>query len=359
MIDFGDPVNNKRKGSSKTKKPQSPIERYREGSVKTLGKLIASKNKIKSPEEQTAAYKKFVNEYLDAFERFFKEIAIKLYIIEFALPRMDELVESNDVIPEDPIDAYLDMIDYAQFKVWLKTYQDLQPINLYMSQMLGLTVPFFREVEKHCIMLDVFEKWFGVKIESDTFVLKKYFPRWRGNVSKLFRLRDDYTIHNRASFSINFDKLIELFINADVFIFAAVNYIAKKLMEKTQIIDKRTLKGVPDSLPDPLAQMAEKYLIDKKKLASHPEIEIRVTKRQGKYYISEWRTDEQSFSGEPIEFLIARISRVPGKKDMWQIAQMMNDMKWHNLGEEYQGSFEHCLELIIKDPDGYFWSSES
>lgn len=115
------------------------------------------------------------------------------------------------------------------------------------------------------------------------------------------------------------------------------------------------IAGIPDSSPDLLAQKAQNYLIRNMKIPKHLGITIRVTKKQGRYYVSEWRFGNQSFSGEPIEMPIARISPIKGKKDQWQLAWMMRDLRWHNLDEEYRGTFEYCLKMIVEDPDCCFW----
>jgi len=113
--------------------------------------------------------------------------------------------------------------------------------------------------------------------------------------------------------------------------------------------------GVSDSPDDMRAQWLQKYILEKKNVPEHLGITIRVIKKHGRYYVSEWRTGKQSFSGKPTESHIARISSVPGKKDRWELAWMPGDMKWHSLGKEYQGIFEHCAKLIIHDPNHYFW----
>lgn len=115
------------------------------------------------------------------------------------------------------------------------------------------------------------------------------------------------------------------------------------------------LADVPDNSPDPLAQWAQDYLIKGMNTPEYLGITIRITKKQGRYYVSEWRVGEQAFSGKPEETPIARISPVRGKKSEWQLAWMRRDLKWHNLDEDYQGSFEYCLRLIIEDPDCCFW----
>lgn len=84
-------------------------------------------------------------------------------------------------------------------------------------------------------------------------------------------------------------------------------------------------------------------------------ITMRVIKKQGRYYVSEWRVKEQSFSGKPTESHIARMSPIRNKKNQWQLAWMPGDMKWHNLGKEYCGTFEYCAGLIINDPGRCFW----
>ncbi len=113
--------------------------------------------------------------------------------------------------------------------------------------------------------------------------------------------------------------------------------------------------GVPESSNDLLAQGAQDYLIRGMKVPEHLGITIRVTKKQGRYYVSEWRVGKQTYRGTPEEMSIARISPIRGRKSTWQLAWMMRDLKWHNLDETYRGSFEHCLKLIIEDPDCCFW----
>jgi hypothetical protein len=112
---------------------------------------------------------------------------------------------------------------------------------------------------------------------------------------------------------------------------------------------------VPDNSDDPLAQKAEQYLINEKRVPEHKGITIRVTKKQSRYYVSEWRVGKQSFSGQPVEHAIARISPVKGKKDQWQLAWMRSNRKWYDLGDGYCGSFEYCLEMIVEDPFCCFW----
>jgi len=115
------------------------------------------------------------------------------------------------------------------------------------------------------------------------------------------------------------------------------------------------IADVPDGSPDILAQLAQNYLIKEKNIPEHLEITIRVTKKQGRYYVSEWRSGKQSFTGKPVEHPIARIAPVRGKKGEWQLAWMRKDLRWHNLDEEYRGSFEYCLKMIVEDPDCCFW----
>ncbi|RKX69807.1 hypothetical protein DRP53_07060 [candidate division WOR-3 bacterium] len=112
---------------------------------------------------------------------------------------------------------------------------------------------------------------------------------------------------------------------------------------------------VPDSSSDPMAQKAEKYLLKNMKIPEHLGITIRVTKKGGRYYVSEWRTGKQSFTGKPVEHPIARIAPIRGKGDEWQLAWMGKDLKWQNLDETYRGTFDYCLKMIIEDPGGFFW----
>jgi len=116
-----------------------------------------------------------------------------------------------------------------------------------------------------------------------------------------------------------------------------------------------TFSGVPDTSQDPLARWAQEFLIKSMNTPEHLGITIRVTKKQGRYYVTEWRVGKQSFRGKPEDTPIARISLIRSKKGQWQLAWMKRDLKWHNLDETYQGSFEYCLKLIIKDPDCCFW----
>ncbi len=114
-------------------------------------------------------------------------------------------------------------------------------------------------------------------------------------------------------------------------------------------------ESVHNDSTDLLAQKAKKYLNQAMKIPKHLDIKIKVIKKQGRYYVSEWRSGKHTFSGIPVESPIARLSRVPGKKELWQLAWMRANRKWYNLGKEYQGSFERCLELIVADPDHCFW----
>lgn len=114
-------------------------------------------------------------------------------------------------------------------------------------------------------------------------------------------------------------------------------------------------KGVPPNSDDLLAYRAQQYVVMAKHVPEEKGITIRVIKKQGRYYVSEWRVGPQSFSGLPTDSPIARISRVKGKRDRWRLAWMMRDLQWHDLGDEYEGSFEDCLSLIVNDPEGFFW----
>jgi len=132
----------------------------------------------------------------------------------------------------------------------------------------------------------------------------------------------------------------------------------KKMNEKEQADKSRDFlkkAGVPDGSDDQRAQWLQKYLIEKMKVPEHIGITIRVTKEGGCYYVSEWRTGEQSFSGKTIKGLIARLSPIEGESDLWQLAWMRSDRRWYDLGEEYRGRFEYCASLILKDPDHFFW----
>jgi hypothetical protein len=96
-------------------------------------------------------------------------------------------------------------------------------------------------------------------------------------------------------------------------------------------------------------------MLEKMKVPEHLGITIRVIQKQSRYYVSEWRTGRQSYSGKPVEHPIARISPIKGRPGRWQLAWMRKDMKWHNLDAEYRGTFEQCAELIVEDPDHCFW----
>ena len=113
--------------------------------------------------------------------------------------------------------------------------------------------------------------------------------------------------------------------------------------------------GVPDGADDLRAQWLQKYMLEKNKVPEHLGITIRVTKKQNRYYVSEWRTGRQTFSGETIEHPIARLSPIRGKSDQWQLAWMRSDGRWHDLDKTYRGTFEYCADLIVKDPGGCFW----
>lgn len=113
--------------------------------------------------------------------------------------------------------------------------------------------------------------------------------------------------------------------------------------------------GVPDGSDDLQAQWLQHFLIKRKKVPEFMGITIRVTKKMGRYYVSEWRVGRQSYSREPIEHPIARISPIKGKPGRWQLAWIRRDMKWHNLDAEYRGTFEQCAAMIIEDPDHCFW----
>jgi hypothetical protein len=114
--------------------------------------------------------------------------------------------------------------------------------------------------------------------------------------------------------------------------------------------------GVPENSMDLLAQKAQHFLIEKKRVPEHMGITIRVTKNMGRYYVTEWRTGGQAFRGGIEDTPIARISPLKGKKGIWRLAWMKRDLKWHNLdGDEYQGTFDECLQTIVEDPDCAFW----
>jgi hypothetical protein len=113
--------------------------------------------------------------------------------------------------------------------------------------------------------------------------------------------------------------------------------------------------GVPDGSDDERAQWLQKYLIEKMNVPENLGITIRVKKKRGRYYVSEWRTGQQSFSGKTIKHPIARLSPVADEPDQWQLAWMRSNRRWYNLGEEYRGPFEYCAHLILKDPDHCFW----
>lgn len=118
---------------------------------------------------------------------------------------------------------------------------------------------------------------------------------------------------------------------------------------------EQALRSVPPGSDDPRARQAEQYLIRGKNIPEDRGITLRVTKKQGRYYVTEWRTGAVTFHGGTVDTPIARISPVRGMADQWELAWMMRDLKWHNLGEDYRGSFERCLELIVEDPDCCFW----
>ena len=118
---------------------------------------------------------------------------------------------------------------------------------------------------------------------------------------------------------------------------------------------QQMLQNVPVSSTNTRARQAEQYLIRRKNVPENRGITLRVTKKQGRYYVTEWMTGPMSFLGRTVDTPIARIAPVHGTKDSWQLAWMKRDLKWHNLGEEYRGSFERCLELIVEDPDCCFW----
>lgn len=126
-------------------------------------------------------------------------------------------------------------------------------------------------------------------------------------------------------------------------------------LRRSRDVTKQTLQGVPSDSDDPRARQAERYLIRRMNIPEDRDITLRVTKKQGRYYVMEWRTGAFTFLGQTVDTPIARISRVRGKKDLWELAWMRRDLKWHNLGEEYRGTFERCLELIVQDPDCCFW----
>jgi len=114
--------------------------------------------------------------------------------------------------------------------------------------------------------------------------------------------------------------------------------------------------NVPESSRDLFAQKAQRFLMEKMNVPEEQGITIRVTKNRGRYYVTEWRTGEQSVWGGLEDTPIARISPVKDEKGKWQLAWMKRDLKWHNLiGYEYRGSFEQCLETIVEDPDCAFW----
>ena len=115
------------------------------------------------------------------------------------------------------------------------------------------------------------------------------------------------------------------------------------------------LSGIPDGSDDLQAQWAQHYLIKEKKVPEFMGITIRITKKMGRYYVSEWRVGRQSFTGKPVESHIARIASVKGKKNQWQLAWMRKDMRWHDLGWLYRGTFEQCIKTIIEDPEHCFW----
>jgi hypothetical protein len=359
MVDIKDSDNSKRVRSSKAEKQASSIEQYRKKTHETLERFISRKN-AKTRDTRMAARKEFVIEYVNTLEQYFKDIAQKIYEADTILQKMQDIrdTKDNDVINKTELGH---AVEDDVFLIWLQTRQDLIAIERNMSWLLGLCVSFLTEVGKHSIEFTetknrtAFEEWFDIKMKSNYFILKHYFPGWGSNVSKLFKLRARYSIQNKARINLGIMKLGELFRNADAFVFAANDYIGKKLEEKYTTPRTYTVADVPEGSSDPQAHMAQQYIVKKKKIFQHQGITIRVMKRQGKYYVSEWRFGDQSLSGMPTESPIARISPIKGKKDQWQLAWMMRDIKWHSLGDDYQGSFQRCLELIIEDPDGFFW----
>ena len=113
--------------------------------------------------------------------------------------------------------------------------------------------------------------------------------------------------------------------------------------------------GVPDGSDDQRARWLQEYLVEKMKVPEYEGITIRVKKERNRYYVSEWRTGKQSFTGKAFEHAIARLSPIKDEPGQWQLAWMRSDRRWHNLNEEYRGVFEWCAYLIVQDSDGCFW----
>jgi hypothetical protein len=110
--------------------------------------------------------------------------------------------------------------------------------------------------------------------------------------------------------------------------------------------------GVPNSSNDSLALHAEEMLNRELNVPMDQGVVIRVIKEGEHYFVSEWIASDQANSKQALDLSVARICLVG---DLWTVMSMDKDAGWRDLGDKYRGSFDHCLEMIIEDPEYHFW----
>jgi hypothetical protein len=110
--------------------------------------------------------------------------------------------------------------------------------------------------------------------------------------------------------------------------------------------------GVPDSSDDSLALQAEEKLNRELNVPLDQGVVIRVIKEGGDYFVTEWIASDRTKSNQAEDLSVARISPLG---DQWAVMCSDRDDGWKDLGDKYRGTFDHCLEMIIEDPEYHFW----
>ena len=113
-----------------------------------------------------------------------------------------------------------------------------------------------------------------------------------------------------------------------------------------------TFPGVPESSNDSLALLAEERLNRELNVPLEQGVVIRVIKQGADYFVTEWIASDRTKSGGAEDLSVARIRPIG---DLWAVMCTDRDASWKDLGDKYRGSFDHCLGLIIEDPEYHFW----
>ena len=110
--------------------------------------------------------------------------------------------------------------------------------------------------------------------------------------------------------------------------------------------------GVPEGSNDALALMAAETLNRELNVPLDHGVVIRVTKEEETYFVREWIASDRTESKEAECISVAQIAR---DGDRWMVMSFGSDAEWKDLGNRYAGTFDHCLAMIIEDPEYHFW----